>query len=79
MNKRWGKLLAKQRKEEFKKIAFRPEEVDTALICAGIAIPADKNNASSGGGGATADAAADASSRSLNKSGTSIGARSNAS
>mmetsp|Transcript_33505 Transcript_33505/g.84336 ORF Transcript_33505/g.84336 Transcript_33505/m.84336 type:complete len:735 (-) Transcript_33505:242-2446(-) len=53
-NKQWGKLLAKQRKEEFKKIAFRPEEVDTALVCAGIAVPVkskeeDAKNASTGG------------------------------
>eukprot|EP00191_Tetraselmis_sp_GSL018_P006922 CAMPEP_0177615510 /NCGR_PEP_ID=MMETSP0419_2-20121207/23490_1 /TAXON_ID=582737 /ORGANISM="Tetraselmis sp., Strain GSL018" /LENGTH=1504 /DNA_ID=CAMNT_0019113165 /DNA_START=266 /DNA_END=4780 /DNA_ORIENTATION=+ len=38
-SKRWGKLLAKQRKEEFKKIAFKPEEVDAALACAGLSIP----------------------------------------
>jgi len=38
-SKKWGKLLAKQRKEEFKKIAFKAEEVDTALACAGINIP----------------------------------------
>ena len=37
-SKKWGKLLAKQRKEEFKKIAFKSEEVDTALACAGITI-----------------------------------------
>ena len=37
--KKWGKLLAKQRKEEFKKIAFRSEEIDTALLLAGIAVP----------------------------------------
>ena len=37
--KKWGQLLAKQRKEEFKKIAFRSEEIDAALLLAGIPVP----------------------------------------
>lgn len=35
-NKRWGKLLAKRRKEEFKKVAFKQDDIDTALVLAGL-------------------------------------------